>query len=414
MIVHVLDRGREADIGPVAVACGDPEIAEAVRAAGGRAVLTDPDLPSGSDRVHAALAELDPDAAARRGGQPARRRADAGPGHPARCRRAAGRSGVRHRHSRGADPSTRRPNTRVVRQGRLRVRRRPDGGAGAVFLAPADPLGRRAALAPCRHLRLSARGAGALVALPPSPLERREKLEQLRALEAGMRIALRAAGARRRSASIRPDDLARARAMSGAEASADDERHRSPSRACRAPIPTWPAATPIPAMTTLPCESFEAAMDAVREGTRGAGDAAMREQPGRPGARHPPPAARVRPVRHRRAVPARRTLPAGRARRDDRRPEAGALAHRGAGPGAAHPAQAGSARRWSRRTPPARRNSSRNGATRRRRAIASSLAAEIYGLDILRRNVEDAAHNTTRFYVMSPTPADAGSGARRT
>jgi prephenate dehydratase len=35
-------------------------------------------------------------------------------------------------------------------------------------------------------------------------------------------------------------------------------------------------------------------------------------------------------------------------------------------------------------------------------AIASSLAAEIYGLDILRHNVEDAAHNTTRFYIMAP------------
>lgn len=42
-------------------------------------------------------------------------------------------------------------------------------------------------------------------------------------------------------------------------------------------------------------------------------------------------------------------------------------------------------------------------------AIASSLAAEIYGLDILRANVEDAAHNTTRFYVMAkrPTTPDA-------
>ncbi len=37
-------------------------------------------------------------------------------------------------------------------------------------------------------------------------------------------------------------------------------------------------------------------------------------------------------------------------------------------------------------------------------AIASELAAEIYGLEILRRNVEDAAHNTTRFYVMSRRP----------
>ncbi len=37
-------------------------------------------------------------------------------------------------------------------------------------------------------------------------------------------------------------------------------------------------------------------------------------------------------------------------------------------------------------------------------AIASSLAAEIYGLDILAANVEDAAHNTTRFYVMARAP----------
>jgi prephenate dehydratase len=37
-------------------------------------------------------------------------------------------------------------------------------------------------------------------------------------------------------------------------------------------------------------------------------------------------------------------------------------------------------------------------------AIASSLAAEIYGLDVLQANVEDAAHNTTRFYVMAPRP----------
>jgi prephenate dehydratase len=38
-------------------------------------------------------------------------------------------------------------------------------------------------------------------------------------------------------------------------------------------------------------------------------------------------------------------------------------------------------------------------------AIASGLAAEIYGLDVLRANVEDAAHNTTRFYVAAKAPA---------
>jgi prephenate dehydratase len=37
-------------------------------------------------------------------------------------------------------------------------------------------------------------------------------------------------------------------------------------------------------------------------------------------------------------------------------------------------------------------------------AISSSLAAEIYGLKILKRNIEDAEHNTTRFLVMSKTP----------
>jgi prephenate dehydratase len=45
-------------------------------------------------------------------------------------------------------------------------------------------------------------------------------------------------------------------------------------------------------------------------------------------------------------------------------------------------------------------------------AIASSLAAEIYGLEILRRNVEDAAHNTTRFYVMAWEPKTPAVNAR--
>ena len=60
MIVRVLRRAEAAGVGPVAVAAGDPAIVDAVRAAGGTAVLTDPDLPSGSDRIMAALAALDP------------------------------------------------------------------------------------------------------------------------------------------------------------------------------------------------------------------------------------------------------------------------------------------------------------------------------------------------------------------
>lgn len=60
MIIHVWRRAREADIGPVYVACAEPEIAAVVERVGGQAILTDPALPSGSDRVHAALEVLDP------------------------------------------------------------------------------------------------------------------------------------------------------------------------------------------------------------------------------------------------------------------------------------------------------------------------------------------------------------------
>jgi prephenate dehydratase len=37
-------------------------------------------------------------------------------------------------------------------------------------------------------------------------------------------------------------------------------------------------------------------------------------------------------------------------------------------------------------------------------ALASEMAAEVYGLDILAPRIEDNDHNTTRFLVMSPTP----------
>src|SRR5690349_751694 len=60
MIVHVMRRAEAAAIGRVVVACAEAEIAEAVRAAGGEAVLTDPAHPSGSVRIHEAVCRLDP------------------------------------------------------------------------------------------------------------------------------------------------------------------------------------------------------------------------------------------------------------------------------------------------------------------------------------------------------------------
>ncbi len=61
MIVHVWRRAIEAKLGHVLVAAGESEIAAAVKAAGGDAIITPSGLRSGSDRVAAALALRDPD-----------------------------------------------------------------------------------------------------------------------------------------------------------------------------------------------------------------------------------------------------------------------------------------------------------------------------------------------------------------
>src|SRR6202012_3381709 len=60
MIVRVWRQAMAANLGPVVVAAAEPQVVAAVEAAGGRAVLTDPDLPSGSDRIFQALERVDP------------------------------------------------------------------------------------------------------------------------------------------------------------------------------------------------------------------------------------------------------------------------------------------------------------------------------------------------------------------
>lgn len=60
MIVRVWQQAIAANIGPVIVACCGIEIAEAIKEAGGQAIITDPDLPSGTDRIVAALKSYDP------------------------------------------------------------------------------------------------------------------------------------------------------------------------------------------------------------------------------------------------------------------------------------------------------------------------------------------------------------------
>ncbi|MGH1458061.1 MAG: prephenate dehydratase [Paracoccaceae bacterium] len=53
---------------------------------------------------------------------------------------------------------------------------------------------------------------------------------------------------------------------------------------------------------------------------------------------------------------------------------------------------------------------------KRKAALASELAGEIYGLDVLARHIEDQSNNTTRFLIMSRTPdlSRRGSGGMKT
>jgi 3-deoxy-manno-octulosonate cytidylyltransferase (CMP-KDO synthetase) len=209
MIVRVLRQAEAAGLGPVAVAAGEAEIAAAVEAAGGTAVLTDPGLPSGSDRIHAALEKLDP---GRRHDVVVNLQGDLPALDPGQIRAVAAALA-----DSGADIATlaaeitdprERDNPSVVK---AVVAWRPDGrlGRALYFTRATAPSGDGPLF---HHVGIYAYRRGALerfVALPPSPLERREKLEQLRALEANMSIAVARVDSVPLSVDT-PEDLAKA------------------------------------------------------------------------------------------------------------------------------------------------------------------------------------------------------------
>lgn len=182
MIAWVVDIARRAGLGPVLVAAAEEEIAEAALKAGADVTLTDPALPSGSDRMHAALEAYDPQrkfdvAVNLQGDMPTMRAEDV-------SRAAAAlRDGadIATLVSPSTDPSD-RDNPNVVK-----AIVAEDGRCLAFTRAPAPwgegPVQRHVGVYVYRREALAR-----FVAAPPSPLELREKLEQMRALEMGMTI----------------------------------------------------------------------------------------------------------------------------------------------------------------------------------------------------------------------------------
>jgi 3-deoxy-manno-octulosonate cytidylyltransferase (CMP-KDO synthetase) len=211
MIVHVLERAREADAGRVVVATDSQEVRAAVGKAGGQAVMTRPDHPSGSDRIFEALEKVDPAGRAAlvvnlQGDLPTLRPSDIGAAlrllaDPA-VDIATLAAEIREAHER-TDPNVVKVVGSPVGARRLRAlyftRATAPHGDGPLYHHIGLYAYRRAALA-------------RFVALAPSPLEKREKLEQLRALEAGMRIDVALVDSVPLGVDT-PDDLAAARAI---------------------------------------------------------------------------------------------------------------------------------------------------------------------------------------------------------
>ena len=187
MIVHVWERAVAANLGPVVVATDSEAINAAVRSAGGEALMTRSDHPSGTDRVHEAVALLDPAGEFEfvlnlQGDLPmlAARL-------PLDCLAPLIDSAVDIATIATEMKPDDRTNSNAVKvvgtatavPGRLRAlyftRATAPHGEGPLY----------------HHFGMYAYRRSALerfVSLPPSPLEKREQLEQLRALEGGMRI----------------------------------------------------------------------------------------------------------------------------------------------------------------------------------------------------------------------------------
>jgi 3-deoxy-manno-octulosonate cytidylyltransferase (CMP-KDO synthetase) len=215
LVLHALECARNANVGRVIVACGDAEIADVVTNAGGQAVLTDPALPSGSDRVAAAAEIVDPkgyyDVVVNLQGdipdiRPEELRAVLAPlldpavdiGTLASIMDPALRS----------DPGA--VKLAIVFGAELRI------GRVLYFSRATIPSGDGPLY---HHFGVFAYRRAALkrfVKLPQGVLEARERLEQLRALEAGMRIDV-ALIDRELNEVNTPEDLARAEARLAAQ-----------------------------------------------------------------------------------------------------------------------------------------------------------------------------------------------------
>lgn len=187
MIVHVYERALASNLGAVYVATDSLEVKHVIEQAGGKAVMTREDHPSGSDRIYEALLKIDPEGSFTRiinvqGDLPTL--------DPAIIQAASALL-----KDKAVNIAT--LTAKITKQDEI-----TNPNVVKVVGTPLSETRLRAlyftrVTAPANegdyyhHIGLYAyqrKALEAFVKLAPSPLELREKLEQLRALEAGMRI----------------------------------------------------------------------------------------------------------------------------------------------------------------------------------------------------------------------------------
>ena len=188
MIQHVWERAMAADLAPVYVATDDRTIADVIEQAGGKAVLTRADHPSGSDRVFEAVETIDPQQQVQhilnlQGDLP-----DMSADIPHQLATTLDQTDcdLATLVTKASTEEASKPQ--VVK---AVVSWQEHGFGEALYFSRASvPTGEADKY---HHIGVYGWHRSALarfITLPPSPLELSEKLEQLRALEAGMRIAV--------------------------------------------------------------------------------------------------------------------------------------------------------------------------------------------------------------------------------
>lgn len=190
MIVQVMKRAQESNLGRVVIACAEDDIKTAVEKAGGEAVLTDPALPSGSDRILQALQKID---AAGDYDCVINVQGDLPTLDPALIKTAFDllQNSATDIGTLGAiiTKEAEKTNPNVVKAiAEIDFDTGARSGRALYFSRTTAPSGDGALL---HHIGLYTYKRAALerfVASPPAYLEKRERLEQLRALALGMRI----------------------------------------------------------------------------------------------------------------------------------------------------------------------------------------------------------------------------------